>query len=126
MGPACWELWTLVLGLSGQGRAARAHPAAPGRNRAARGTRAASPGIGHLPEDGHGRRSGQDVVLWVRVRNRTGEGKQGSDTVPGSLGRAKGTAPSEPRRTDQMRAAVCCDQGTTWAAGKVLGPRGIA
>lgn len=47
-------------------------------------------------------------------------------TAPVLLGRAERTAPSEPRDTDQMRAAVCCDQGMTWAPGKVLGPRGMA
>lgn len=56
----------------------------------------------------------QEQTLW---------GESGSGTVPGLLGRAEGTAPSEPRRSDQMSVAVCCDQGTTWAAGKALGVR---
>lgn len=71
--------WVLGFwGFWGQGQAARAHPTTAARRRAAGGSRAApAPGIGHLPGDRHGLRSGQDVVLWDGVRNRPGEGKEG-------------------------------------------------
>lgn len=85
-----------------------------------------APGVECLPGDGHGLGLVQDVCPVGEGQEQAWWGESRSHTAPGLLGRAKGTAPSEPRHADQMRAAVCCDQGMTWAAGKVLGPRGTA
>lgn len=38
---------------------------------------APAPGVGHIPEDGHGLRLGQDMGLWVGLAQRGPMGGQG-------------------------------------------------
>lgn len=90
---ALWALgapWGAVGAPQGSraGPGSPSHPT-PARSRTARGTGAApAPGIRPLPGDG--KRLGQDIGLWVRVRIRPSEDNMGQ-TCPGCVGRAMGT-----------------------------------